>query len=417
MAIIVICSYHLNLSSNTISKSPFAMRGKGFCFGFCAVSICEKWQTKSLFVKTYFGCLSTSFLVNNFVNVIKGDIMQQLLYFLLNYKTFVLIAMFGILSITALVNFVYNPYGKQNAKLKRFNKKMLKYPSSVVTEIHLLPKEYQRQWRAYVNSGCNKPSTVFEFVKLPTPYLLWFAHFVATATSTFYFVVAILLNYSSLFTTQIVFLLLSAIVLIVKKIIDQINLAHARKIFGKFLHDLNRITQLYKNTNQQQNSVENHTSTQQSNASFNAHPLQQSAILSHNEQISQSTAPLDKNAQQPTFPTIDISQQPSLQSNDQTDAQGKLSVDGQALPMGNTQRPLQTQSLPQAQTPSITIPPQAMQSTLDTPSQGETSNETIVDKAVRILRQKGLENPRTVEEQRKLNLALNNLLQACCKRN
>lgn len=261
--------------------------------------------------------------------------MQQLLYFLLNYKTFVLIATFGILSITALVNFAYNPYGKQNAKLKRFNKKIVMHPSSVVTEIHILPKEYQRQWRAYVNSGCNKPSTVFEFVKLPTPYLLWFAHFAATATSTFYLVMAILLNYSSLFTTQIVFLLLSVMVVLVKNIINKINLAHARKIFGKFLHDLNRITQLYKNSNQQQNPVENHTSTHQNNASFDTQPSQQSVIIPHSEQI----------------------------------------------------------------------------------SQGETSNETIVDKAVRILRQKGLENPRTVEEQRKLNLALNNLLQACCKRN
>ncbi|MBQ4273170.1 MAG: hypothetical protein IJB95_05960, partial [Clostridia bacterium] len=40
----------------------------------------------------------------------------------------------------------------------------------------------------------------------------------------------------------------------------------------------------------------------------------------------------------------------------------------------------------------------------------------VVEKTVQILRQKGLENPRTIEEQRKLNIALNNLLQACCKK-
>ncbi|MBQ9125949.1 MAG: hypothetical protein IJY13_04760 [Clostridia bacterium] len=43
------------------------------------------------------------------------------------------------------------------------------------------------------------------------------------------------------------------------------------------------------------------------------------------------------------------------------------------------------------------------------------NNQSIIDKAVNALRQKGLTNPRTVEEQRKLNVALNNLLQACCK--
>lgn len=232
----------------------------------------------------------------------------------------------------------------------------------------------------------------------------------------FYLVVAILLNYSSLFTTQIIFLLLSVIVLIVKKNIDPINLAHARKIFGKFLHDLNRITQLYKTTNQQQSPVENNTSTHQANVICDAQPLQQSAILSRNEQISQFATSLDKTAQQLTFPTIDTPQQQSLQPNDQTDAQGKLSGDSQVLPIGETQRSLQTEC-PQTQSPSTIISPQAMQSALGNLSQGETSNETIVDKAVRILRQKGLENPRTVEEQRKLNLALNNLLQACCKRN
>lgn len=359
-----------------------------------------------------FGGLSADFFVNNLFNVtVKGDIMQQLLYFLLNYKTNLLLAMFGILSLTAFVNFARNPYGKQNTKLKGFNKKILKRPSSVVTEIHLLPKDYQRQWRAYVNSGCKKPSAVFEFVKLPTPYLLWFAHFVATATSIFYLIVAILLNYSSLFTTQIVFLLLSILLLIVKKAIDQINLAHARKVFGKFLHDLNAVVQLYKETNgpRQDTNVANRTTSQP-----NANPAQQCL---DGKQSSQSFPPLDKSSQHPTLLMMDTPQQPPLQPIDQTDAQVKLLWNGQSLSTGEVQRPPQTecpQIQPSPQTQAQT-PPSA--NTPDQPLQGEPCDETIVDKAVRILRQKGLDNPRTVEEQRKLNLALNNLLQACCKRN
>ncbi len=330
--------------------------------------------------------------------------MQQLLYFLLNYKTVVLFTAFGILSVTALVNFVHNPYGKQNAKLKKFNKKIVKYPSSVVTEIHLLPEEYQRQWRAYVNSGCNKPSTVFEFVKLPSPYLLWFVHLLATATSVFYLVVAILLNYSSLFTTQIVYLLFSVIVLLVKNIIDQINLSHARKVFGKFLHDLNRITQLYKNCvnqPQQGDSISNFEPTQQSNL-CDTKTQQQSVILPPDEQISRTNS-LYKTVPSPTFSTIDQPQQSVSQSIENT--QRKLSANQQTLPTTGPQQPAETENYQQQQPLSADIP------------QTEQPNETIVDKAVRILRQKGLENPRTVEEQRKLNLALNNLLQACCKRN
>ncbi len=38
--------------------------------------------------------------------------------------------------------------------------------------------------------------------------------------------------------------------------------------------------------------------------------------------------------------------------------------------------------------------------------------ENAIDNAVNLLRQKGLDNPRTVDEQRKLNIALNNLLQS-----
>lgn len=332
--------------------------------------------------------------------------MQQLSYFLLNYKNYVLLATFGVLSVTALANFVFNPYGKQNAKLKRFNKKMLKRPSSVVTEIHLLPKEYQRQWRAYVNSGCEKPSTVFEFVKHPAPYLLWFAHFVATATSVFYLIVAILLNYSSLFTTQIVFLLLSALLLIVKKVIDQINLAHARKVFGKFLHDLNTVTQLYKNANEprQDNCVFNRT-TLQCNATSQ---LQQSL---DGNQPSQFTAPINKTLQQSSFFTTDQPQRPTQPIAPAEDSGFMRPV----LPVETTQTEL-PQIQPSCKTLSQTPQSQAEQPFAQ-PLQSESPNETIVDKAVRILRQKGLDNPRTVEEQRKLNLALNNLLQACCKRN
>lgn len=320
------------------------------------------------------------FSVNNFVNLtdVKGDTMQQLLYFLLNHKTIVLLAMFGILSATAFANFLHNPYCKQNAQLKRFNKKVVKNPSSVGREIRLLPKEYQRQWRAYVNSGCEKPSTVFEFVKLPTPYLLWFFHFVATATSLFYLIAAILLNYWSLFTTQIVFLLLSVIILLVKNIIDKINLAHARKVFGRFLQDLNRIAQLCKGTKQSHGGI---ADAPIANEIYNTKPLQSNfvALDAHTAPPNKTSQPIRQSQGQNFVPTELLQKQPPHKATVQT--------------------------------------PQVGQNISHQIAQAEPPNETIVDKAVRILRQKGLENPRTAEEQRKLNLALNNLLQACCKQN
>ena len=49
------------------------------------------------------------------------------------------------------------------------------------------------------------------------------------------------------------------------------------------------------------------------------------------------------------------------------------------------------------------------------PAISSPQGDDVIQKTVQILKQKGLDNPRTAEEQRRLNVALNNLLQACCK--
>ena len=125
--------------------------------------------------------------------------MEQFLHFLLTYQDQVFLAMFATLAFVALVNFVHNAYARQNFALKRFNKRTLHSPSSIVWETRQLPMDYQRQWRAFVNSGCAKPSVVFEFVKRPQRYLLWFAHFVAFVVCVAYFVLAIALDDQEIF--------------------------------------------------------------------------------------------------------------------------------------------------------------------------------------------------------------------------
>ena len=258
---------------------------------------------------------------------------MNIFYFLLVYQNCIYIAMFGALAVIALVNFVHNPYAKQNVKLKRFNKKILQRPSSVVLEVKHLPAEYQRQWRAFVNSRCQKPSVVFEFVKRPQKYLLWFAHFVTVLFCVAYTVMAFVLRSEEMFAIQVAFVLFGVLVLLVTNIIGSYNLSRARRVYGKFLHDLNLVTDILKS---------------------------------------------DKN----TTPPINL---------------GAKATNSTFSPTEST--------IPVAEHPISQTPPQTAENEGD-----------VIEKTVRILKQKGLDNPRTAEEQRRLNLALNNLLQACCKK-
>ena len=277
---------------------------------------------------------------------IKKEIEMNLLQFLLINKTSVFFAMFATLAFVGFVNLLHNAYAKQNAKLKTFSKRVMRKPSSIIWETKRLPQVYQRQWRAFVNSGATKPSVVFEFVKRPHKYLLWFAHFVACVLCVAYVCIAILLQDQTMLVTQITFALFSVLLVLLSHLLAKINLAHARRVFGKFLHNLNCVVQIVRG--------------EQIPTTQNA-PVQPC-------QVAESPAPSDS---------------PTPQAD------------------------LQSQSpAPQSQSPSLPkTPPPVVQNSSDT-----------VENAIKILRQKGLDNPRTIEEQRKLNIALNNLLQACCKK-
>ncbi|MBQ2914904.1 MAG: hypothetical protein IJE50_05230 [Clostridia bacterium] len=308
--------------------------------------------------------------------------MRQILYFLLTYKHQVFLAMFATIAVVAFVNFVHNPYARQNVQLKRFNKRTLRSPSSVLWETKQLPAHYQRQWRAFVNSGCAKPSIVFEFVKRPQRYLLWFAHFVAFVVCVVYFALAIWLNSQEIFATQVAFVLFSALIVLLTKLIGLINLSHARKVFGKFLHDLNTVADIVKSDN-----FSEQTATAPNGSTQNI----QIATANPNATLTQTGGQV-------------------VESNVVSTPQTTV-----AQPPVSAEMPLQTPPSSTGQTADCTA---SNPSTFaHSPNAQIFENRgDVVEKTVQILRQKGLENPRTIEEQRKLNIALNNLLQACCKK-
>ena len=323
---------------------------------------------------------------------------MKLLHFLLTYKTYLFLAMFGTLTLVAVVNFLHNPYSKQNAKLKRFNKKTLRKPSSIVKETDCLPTEYQRQWRTYVNSRCQQPSSVFEFVKRPQRYLLWFAHFVATTISFVYLMFAIVSNDVTMFAIQMAFLLASVLVVLLTYLVGKVNLSYARKVFGKFLHDLNSVVKLLKGE-------------QTLNLPLT---LSDEVLIEGNEQSTQTnTMPSQCKTPLPTAPS-NLAKKPVLPNATPTplqDASVQAIAEG-VVPGTNANTQITPSGIEPNQAPAQFDTQQScIEGQLTTENQG-----SVTDKAVQILRQKGLNNPRTAEEQRRLNIALNNLLQACCKR-
>ena len=161
---------------------------------------------------------------------IKKEIEMNLLQFLLINKTSVFFAMFATLAFVGFVNLLHNAYAKQNAKLKTFSKRVMRKPSSIIWETKRLPQVYQRQWRAFVNSGATKPSVVFEFVKRPHKYLLWFAHFVACVLCVAYVCIAILLQDQTMLVTQITFALFSVLLVLLSHLLAKISKGFFKKV-------------------------------------------------------------------------------------------------------------------------------------------------------------------------------------------
>lgn len=331
---------------------------------------------------------------------------MKLLYFMLTYKTHIFLCMFATLAIVAVVNFLHNSYAKQNAKLAKFNKRTVQKPNCLAMEIPTLPNEYQRQWRAFVNSRCAKPSAVFEFVKLPQKHLLWFAHAVALVVCLGYVALSVLLQDVNMFAIQAAFLLASTLVVLLSYLVGKCNLCRARKVFGKFLHDLNRVTFILKAE----------------------HVEKPPLALFEGQPATTNTLQCDNLAQLPTGQTNGIAPQPTEQPVvQQTTAPTEQPATSQCnLP----EQPVEQQTdVPATQTAEhcmdkteqcVEMPAQPQDSNLapTTPPTMQIAKNggDVVEKAVQILQQKGLQNPRTADEQRKLNIALNNLLQACCKR-
>ena len=158
------------------------------------------------------------------------------------YDVFILSALFVAVWIFGLVNWCKNPYRKQNKKLDDCRNKIVTNPKFAWLYLAAVPERYCRQWRAYVNSGAERPSLVFEFVPRKNKVrLLPIFIFCAVVASVYVVLFALDMSHREYIVFQAAFWLSFAIVLIVNKQLFAKKEKRARQTFGKFVCQLNAI--------------------------------------------------------------------------------------------------------------------------------------------------------------------------------
>ena len=176
---------------------------------------------------------------------------MEYIYVVLNFLNqhwlYVLPSVAALLLIFAVVNFASNVYARQNRKIAYASRIVASYPDKVVLYANLLPETYRRQWRAFVNSGTDRPSNVFEFVRLRGKTHLVFLVVIAALVSSLYVAVFALVSMQiGYLVFQLAFWLAFGLIIVAIKAIRRKNEKRAKQQFGKLVALLNRAATLPK---------------------------------------------------------------------------------------------------------------------------------------------------------------------------
>ncbi|MCM1194331.1 MAG: hypothetical protein NC099_02535 [Corallococcus sp.] len=166
---------------------------------------------------------------------------QIFFQFIARYDFVILAFAALILILFAVSNFTKNVYRKQNKKLTACTRKVAAFPRKTEQYVNAVPSEYKRQWRAYVNSGAEKPSLVFEFAPIKNKLRLTRAFILAAVISSLYVVAfAFGIRSGGYIMFQGIFWLAFALVLIINKLLFKRKEKRAKQIFARFVSELNR---------------------------------------------------------------------------------------------------------------------------------------------------------------------------------
>ena len=175
------------------------------------------------------------------------EYINVVLNFLNQYCLIILPCLAALLILFGIVNWASNVYRKQNKKMAYCSRIVSAYPDKVVLYANLLPEDYRRQWRAFVNSGTEKPSDVFEFVRLrPKMHLVWCVVVAALVSSLYVAVFVLTSRQIGYVLFQVAFWLAFGLIIVANKGIRRRNERHAKQQFGKLVSLLNRSAALPK---------------------------------------------------------------------------------------------------------------------------------------------------------------------------
>ena len=152
-----------------------------------------------------------------------------------------------LLILFGVANWSSNVYRKQNKKNAYCTRIISAYPNKASLYANLLPETYRRQWRAFVNSGAQHPSNVFEFVRLrQRTYLVWLVAIAAVCSSLYVAVFALVDMQFGYLMFQVAFWLAFWLIIVANKGVRRRNEKYAKQQFGKLVSLLNRAASLPK---------------------------------------------------------------------------------------------------------------------------------------------------------------------------
>ena len=166
---------------------------------------------------------------------------NTILDYLNSYSVFILPALFAVVPFFGIINWMSNVYRRQNRKINACYRGICAKPDKAQLIACLLPEDYRRQFRAFVNSGADKASLVFEFVKKDKrPRLLWLVIVAAIVSSAYIAVFFFAAQHFSYLIFQAVYMLAFGLIMVINSAVGRRQERKAKRIFARFVAGLNR---------------------------------------------------------------------------------------------------------------------------------------------------------------------------------
>ena len=166
---------------------------------------------------------------------------ETILNFLNDHALIILPVLFAMVHVFGIINWLSNVYRRQNRRINSCYRGLCAQPDKVHLIALLLPEEYRRQWRIFVNSGADKVSQVFEFVKKDKhPRLLWLVIIGAVVSSAYIAVYALVAKHYTYLIFQVVYMLAFGLIMVINGVVSNRQEKRAKHLFARLVKELGK---------------------------------------------------------------------------------------------------------------------------------------------------------------------------------